>query len=185
MRGWLLASVVLSGAFLAACSSPAAQPGSTAAGNSTPAELINTGLAALKAGNDSTARSDFTQVIAIDPQNKAGDNKIAYFDLGVIDQQQRNIAGSEAEYQEALNIDPNYVLANYNLGVEEAVSNPTYAISLYRTAVAAQPTYVEAVYNLGLLLYQQGQVAEGQTYLAKAIAMDPSYRNLLPAGVVP
>ncbi len=124
-------------------------------------------------------------MLAVDPNNAAGDNKIAYFDLGVLDQSQRQPAASEAEYNLALNIDPNYDLALYNLGVEEAVSNPLTAITLYRKVVASEPNYVMAVYNLGLLLYQQGQVAQGQTYLAKALALDPSYQKLLPAGVVP
>jgi Tfp pilus assembly protein PilF len=171
------------GILVSSCASPAATGSGTT--NQTPAQLINSGLAALNAKNNQTARTDFDEVLKIDPDNKQGDNKIAYFDLGVIDQSQGNTTGSEDEYNNALNIDPNYVLALYNLGVEMAGSNPTDAISLYRRAVASEPNYVEAVYNLGLLLYQQGQVAEGQSYLSKAIAMDPSYQKLLPAGVTP
>jgi tetratricopeptide (TPR) repeat protein len=82
-----------------------------------------------------------------------------------------------------LNLDPNYNLALYNLAVEEAVGNPLDAINLYRKVVENEPNYVQAVYNLGLLLYQQGQVTEGRGFLSKAFLLNPSYRNLLPAGV--
>ena len=185
--GWAIAGLVLlAGIAASACSSPAAtSPGSTAPSHGTPAQLINTGLAALNAGNDQAARTDFEKVLSTDPDNKAGDNKIAFFDIGVIDQQQGNVANSEADYHNALKLDPNYDLALYNLAVEEAVANPLEAISLYRQVVASEPNYVAAVYNLGLLLYQNGQVAEGQTYLTRALKADPSYQKLLPAGVTP
>ena len=181
---WAIVGVaVATGLLVSSCASPAAT--NSGLSSQSPAQLINSGLAALNAKNNQTARTDFDQVLKIDPDNKQGDNKIAYFDLGVIDQSQGNTTGSEDEYNNALNLDPNYVLALYNLGVEVAGSNPADAISLYRRAVASEPSYVAAVYNLGLLLYQHGQVAEGQTYLAKAIAMNPSYQKLLPAGVTP
>jgi Tfp pilus assembly protein PilF len=186
-RCWVVSGFVLSaGILISACSSPAASPGgSVAPNNQSPSQLINSGLAALNAGNDQTARTDFNNVLTTDPKNKAGDNKIAYFDLGVIDQNQGNTSASEAEYHDALNLDPTYVLALYNLGVEEAVKDPQEAITLYRQVLASEPTYVEAVYNLGLLLYQNGQVPEGQAYLTQALKLDPSYRKLLPAGVTP
>jgi Tfp pilus assembly protein PilF len=171
---------------VSACSSPAANSGgSTSTQNLSPAQLINTGLSALHAGNTEVARQDFNEVLTEDPDNKYGDNKIAYFDLGVIDQSAGNLAGSEAEYNEALKLDPTYSLALYNLAVELAVKQPAEAISLYQRVLAIEPNYVAAVYNLGLLLYQQGQIAEGQSYLSRAISADPSYRKLLPAGVTP
>jgi Tfp pilus assembly protein PilF len=185
IRRWTTAGLVLSaGIFVAACSSPAATPESSAP-SGTPAQLVNAGLAALHAGNDQTARQDFNQVLAEDPSNKTGVNQIAYFDLGVLDAAQGQRAASEAEYNLALNVDPNYYLAQYNLAVEEAVANPQGAIALYRKVVASQPKDVAAIYNLGLLLYQQRQVSEGQVYLAKALALDPSYQKYLPAGVTP
>jgi Tfp pilus assembly protein PilF len=186
-RRWAVSGIVLSAGMLAsACSSSPASPGgASGTANQSPSQLVNSGLAQLKAGNDQTARTDFNAVLTTDPSNKSGDNKIAYFDLGVIDQSQGNVATSEAEYHAALNIDANYDPALYNLAVEEAVGNPLGAISLYRQVVANDPNDAEALYNLGLLLYQQGQVTEGRGYLTKALKLNPSYQKLLPAGVTP
>jgi Tfp pilus assembly protein PilF len=178
--------VVAMAAAFSACSSPASPSGgSSSTQDMSPSQLINTGLSALHAGKTADARRDFNEVLTIDPDNKYGDNKIAYFDLGVIDQSADNLAGSEAEYNDALKLDPNYDLALFNLAVEVAVKDPTQAISLYERVLAVEPNYTGAIYNLGLLLYQRGQIAQGQSYLSRAISADPSYRKLLPAGVTP
>src|SRR5580692_6616500 len=65
----------------AACQSSTPKPAVVS-----PAKLFQQGLKAQEAGNASLARSDYTKVLTQDPNNHAGENKYAYFNLGVIDQ---------------------------------------------------------------------------------------------------
>jgi tetratricopeptide (TPR) repeat protein len=171
------------GALAAACASPSAVPPSTAAGTGSPSQLLNAGVAALNSGNTSAAETDFNSVLSSDPTDKSGDNDIADYDLGVIAQGQGNSATAETDYQAAIAIDPNYTGALYNLAIVETPSNPQGAITLYRKVIVTSPSDVNAIYNLGLLLYESGQVTEGQTYLKQAIALAPSLAQKLPASV--
>ncbi|HEY3844143.1 MAG TPA: tetratricopeptide repeat protein, partial [Acidimicrobiales bacterium] len=179
----LIALTLAGGVAVAACSSPAAVPnpsGSGPAAVGSPNQLLNSGVAALKAGNTKSATADFNAILTTDPSNKYGDNKIADYDLGVIDQTQGDTNGAITNYQAAIKIDPNYTGAEYNLAIAETASNPTGAIALYRQVIAASPTDVNAIYNLGLLLYESGQKTEGDTYLNQAIQMAPSLAKKLP-----
>jgi tetratricopeptide (TPR) repeat protein len=185
---WAWLGVMLAAGIVAAgCSSPAAVPpsGSGSVATGSPNQLLNAGVAALNSGKTTTARADFEAILTTDPSNKYGDNKIADYDLGVIDQTQGNTSGAITNYQAAIKIDPNYTGAEYNLAIAETASNPTGAIALYRQVIASSPTDVNAIYNLGLLLYESGQKTEGDTYLNQAIQMAPSLAKKLPPGVTP
>jgi Tfp pilus assembly protein PilF len=189
LRLWALPGIVIAaGVLAAACSSPAAVPnssGSNGAATGSPNQLLNDGVSALNSGNVSSARADFNAILSTDPSNKYGDNKIAYYDLGVLNQTQGDKTAAESDYQNAIKIDPTYTGAEYNLAIEETAADPSGAIALYRQVVSDNPSDVNAIYNLGLLLYETGQKTEGDTYLNQALQMAPSLSKKLPAGVTP
>jgi tetratricopeptide (TPR) repeat protein len=180
--------VLAAGAFATACSSPAVVPptsGSTTVPVGSPNELLNAGVAALKAGKIASAKADFNAVIRTDESDKYLNNNIAYYDLGVIAQTQGNKSQAETDYKSAIVLDPNYPAAEYNLAIEETAAHPQDAIALYRKVIATNPTDVNAIYNLGLLLYQTGQKTEGEALLTQAIQLAPSLAKKVPGGVTP
>jgi superkiller protein 3 len=162
---------------VAACSS------STSSGTLSPRQLLNAGLAAQGRSDLTTAQSDYHQILSEDPSNTQGLNKYAYYNLGVIDQQQRNTASASTNYHKAIQLDSKFVNALYNLAVLENTTNPTDAESLYHQILAISPNDINSNYNLGLLLYRSGQQSQGIPLLQKAIQLDPSLRAKLPAGI--
>jgi tetratricopeptide (TPR) repeat protein len=90
---------------------------------------------------------------------------------------------SAADYRKALLVDPNYQSALYNLAILDTPTAPQSAILLYQQILAISPKDPNTLYNLGLLLYQSGQVVQGQTMLRQAISLAPSLAAKLPATV--
>lgn len=148
-----------------------------------PAQLLDAGVAAQAKGDLTKARSYYRKVLSKDPDNKAGLNKIAWFDLGVIDQTQGNVQAALTEYQQALVLDPKYVNALYNLAVLQTPTAPATAIQLYKQVIALSPRDPNAIYNLGLLLYRSGQVSQGRDLLLTALKIAPSLSAKLPSDV--
>jgi len=160
----------------AACSSSG--PSSPA---SSAAALIAQGLNAESIGQTQQAVKDFENATAKDPASY-----IAYYDLGVMYQQNLNEPSLAAnEYNKALLANPTYNPAMFNLAIVETPSDPQSAISLYNKLLARNPNDANVNFNLGLLLIAQKQVLQGDVYLKKAIAIDPSLAKRLPAGVTP
>jgi len=171
----LLAPLLAAG-LLAACQSAASSSPS-------PAALFRQGLAAQGAGHLATARADYAKVIALDPTNHYKNNKYVYYDMGVLDQEAGNSAAAAADYRKALLVDPNYQSALYNLAIVETPGSPQSAILLYQQILAINPKDANTLYNLGLLLYDTGQISQGQADLRQAIVLAPSLRAKLPASV--
>ncbi len=149
----------------------------------TPKALLAEGISAQAHGNLTAARNDYAAIIALDPQNRSGYNLYAYYNLGVIDQTQGHLQAAETEYQSALQINPKYLNAVYNLAVAETTTSPQSAIAEYRLLLKLKPGDINSTYNLGLLLYDSGKVAQGRVLLKRAIALDPALRNKLPKNV--
>src|ERR1017187_5522808 len=91
-----LTTVILAGVLLASC-------GGTKHTAQNATDLLNQGIKAQVAGDNATATSNFDQVIKLDPKNK-----VAYYDLGLIEQTANKPAVAEASYRSALAIDPAY-----------------------------------------------------------------------------
>ncbi len=160
---------------LASCSSsPAAL---------TPSESLNAGLVAFSQANFSQARADYEAVLQNDPGNKYGLNKIAWYDLGVLDQRIGRAAEASSEYQQALVLDPKYTSALYNLAILQTLKDPSNAISLYEQALATSPKDPNIQWNLGLLLYNRGHLAKGRALLKSAMKISPSLKSRLPKHV--
>jgi tetratricopeptide (TPR) repeat protein len=149
----------------------------------TPTQSLNAGLVAFSQANYSQARADYEAVLQKDPSNKYGLNKIAWYDLGVLDQRLGRAAAASSEYKQALVLDPKYTSALYNLAILETLSDPSHAISLYEQALATSPKDPNIQWNLGLLLYNRGHLARGRALLKSALKISPSLRSKLPKHV--
>jgi tetratricopeptide (TPR) repeat protein len=88
--------------------------------------------------------------------------------LGLVAKTQNRPDEAIPHFQKVLQIDPNDVGANVNLG-QLFVQQRKYAqaVTLLRTAVAAEPYNATALYNLGMALLRSGQGPEGQKLIAQ------------------
>jgi Tfp pilus assembly protein PilF len=169
-------AVVLAGLLACGCSGSdgtASHPASTAssdpAGSDAVATLVRTGLKQLEAGDDRSARGTFQSVLTLDPGNV-----YAHYNLGLIAQRAAQEDRAADEYDAALETDPDFAPALFNRGIIAESDDLDAAIALYRRAVDADPQFAAAFMRLGFALVHQGKDEEGQTYLGKGVALDPS-----------
>jgi Tfp pilus assembly protein PilF len=142
----------------------------------TAATALAAGLQAVIQGNTAKATTKFREVVAIDPKNK-----LAYYNLALIEQNAKAVTAAETDYRKTIAIDPNYAPALYNLGIIRADAGaPVEAIGLYRQATVADPTFARAFLNLGLLLFDNGDPAGAATALSKAVQLDPTLASRIP-----
>ena len=157
----------------------AAGCGSASTGPQAANNDISAGLRAQLSGDLATAQTDYMNAIHAD-----GTSSLAYYDLGTVYDAQGNHQQAASEYQAAININPNYADALYNLAVDTAASNPSNAEQLYRQVVADQPNYAAAWLNLGFLLMAEGKNDEARADWQKAVMLQPSLASRLPAGAL-
>jgi len=112
-------------------------------------------------------------------------NKYAHYNLGLIHQSKGDEDEAVTAYGKALEADPNFVPALFNLAVARSDTAPSEAIDLYRAIISLQPSYAAAHLNLGFLLKEGGKEAEGQKELDKAVELDPSLSGRIPASPRP
>jgi Tfp pilus assembly protein PilF len=136
---------------------------------------INAGLSAGAAGRLSEAATDYKNAISHDPHNK-----IAYYDLGVVEQAMGQNAAAELNYRTTLQIDPNWTGALYNLAILRTVPSPAEAEELYRHVISLQPQNGTPHLNLGFLLRSEGRIAEGNAELTIAVSLNPSLASRIP-----
>lgn len=155
--------------------------GSTStADQSAASKALTAGLDAQLRGDTATATAKFREVVTLDPGNK-----LAFYNLGLIEQNQNNLTAAETEYRKAIAIDPAYAPALYNLGIIVADSNADEAIALYRKATEADPSFARAYLNLGLLLFDTGDAIGSAQALTQAVRLDPTLRARIPEAQQP
>jgi tetratricopeptide (TPR) repeat protein len=144
-------------------------------------DLLDEGVAAQKAGDTTKARRAYREVLRKDPKNK-----LALFNLGLIEQNEGRPAGAEAFYEQSLKSDPNYVPALFNLAiVQESTEKNEQAAELYRRIIAIDSDNASAHLNLGFLLSRKlGNVPEGEAELRKAVELDPRLASRVPPEVL-
>ena len=79
-------------------------------------------------------------------------------------------------FQGALEIEPDFAKAHYNLGVAFVqLGRVSEAIAHYNKALEINPNYAEAEYNLGIALLQIGRLNEAVSHYNKALVINPNY----------
>jgi superkiller protein 3 len=152
-----------------------------ACGGGTPAELSNElvqkGLRVQGDGKNAEAARLYREALVHN-----ADNKFAYYNLGVIDQGAGRIRAAEYKYRLALEVDPRFQAALFNLGTVLSRSNPEAAVRVYENLVELQPDNAGAHLNLGFVLRGLGRGDEADREFDRAVALDPSLRERVESG---
>lgn len=117
----------------------------------------------------------YRRVLELDPHNK-----VAWYDLGVIAQQEGRPADAREAYDKALKIDAKYASALYNQAVLLKSSDTARAIGLLKRAIAATPKAATAHLQLGLILAQKHRNDDAEDEFRRAVAIDPSLHSEVP-----
>ncbi|MEV6025539.1 tetratricopeptide repeat protein [Streptomyces sp. NPDC052036] len=121
------------------------------------------------------AARTYRRVLDLDPHNK-----IAWYNLGVLAQQEGKTADARAAYDKALKLDPKYGSALYNEAVLLKSSDPDRAVTLLRRAIAATPEASTAHLQLGQILAKKDRDHEATAEFRRAVAADPSLYPAVP-----
>jgi tetratricopeptide (TPR) repeat protein len=139
-----------------------------------PDQALREGLAQQQAGNLTAAAEQYQLVLDARPNDK-----YANYNLGVIEQPHRP-ALAEGYYRKALDTDPVFAPALFNLAIlRTSVGATQEAMDLYRRVIAAQPDDAAAYFNLGLLYRDAGKSELADRYTNRALGFDPSLASRL------
>jgi tetratricopeptide (TPR) repeat protein len=142
----------------------------------TVSECFNRAVALSNAGDKDKAIATYRLCI------KETDPKYAkaWYGLGLLLDDNKDIAGTEEAYNKALEINPKYPAVWNNLGVllENNKKDIAGAEDAYNKAVELNPKYTKAWNNLGNLLMDHKKDYAGATVaFKKVLAIDPEYAD--------
>jgi tetratricopeptide (TPR) repeat protein len=113
------------------------------------------------------------KLVAANPDSAALRN-----DFGNLLTERRFAKEARAEYQKALQLDPKFFIAAYNLGLlEETEGRVSAAMSAYREAIERRRGFPPAHFRLGRLYEKTGRIDDAIQEYAKAIRIDDTMRN--------
>jgi Tetratricopeptide repeat len=138
--------------------------------------LFSEGLQAQTHGQPALAANDYLRSVKINPENK-----VAWYDLGLIQQDAGNNSQAEIYYERSSALDPRYVPPLYNLATLVAPNSPASAVNLYKKVIAIEPMLAQAHLDLGFALQALGERAQGNAQIAEAIRLDPSLSSRVPS----
>jgi len=94
--------------------------------------------------------------------------------LGATYQRQGDINRAESEFKAALEIDPKYEEALFNLALLRTERDSSDARALVQRAIEIDPEYAAAHRELGVLFQKEGDLEKGEYHLRRALDLDPA-----------
>jgi len=149
---------------------PAPAPGHPGARtSSTPGAISSSGTASIVRAFPLDYRS-IVDRLRDDPDNPALLNE-----LGNLLVQHGRLQQAIVQYQKAVTLQPDLVIAWNNLGVASTAAGKfADGERAYRKAIKLSPAYALAYYNLGANFDQRGKYDDAITYYQRAIELDPT-----------
>jgi len=86
----------------------------------------------------------------------------------------RDTTAALAAFEEALQMDPQYEEALYNLGAMQEESNPTRAVELLEKAIEIDTDYFLAHQRLGVLRHRSGDLIRAEYHFRRSLEADPT-----------
>ena len=127
-------------------------------------------------GNAQKGQRNFQE--AIEAYNNAiiikPDCAEAYFNIGIVLQEQEKLEKASEAYKNALSHKPDYAQAHNNIGnVLRKLGRLEEAIEAYKNALSLMPDYAEAFNNMGITLYELGKLGEAIEAYNNALLLKP------------
>ena len=117
--------------------------------------------------------NEANKALSIKPKNAE-----AYYNMGIVLQQQSNLKEAIEAYNKALSIKPDYAEAYNNMGnALQQQGKLEEAIEAYTKALSINPDYAEAYYNMGIAFKGQNKLEEAIEAYTKALAVKPDYAD--------
>ncbi len=133
------------------------------------------GLVLARSGSVDAARRSYLRAIDV----AQGTYPEAYFNLALLEKNEKNLPEAISMYQKAIEQKPDYVQAYNNLGVAQINANDLEgARSSYEKALSIDPSYVSAWINLGELHAKSGNFQEAVRCMETASARRPQDLDL-------
>jgi tetratricopeptide (TPR) repeat protein len=143
-------------------------------------QIMRNGVAAEKAGDFSTAKHDFYQVIANNPSNSLHLTTYALYNLGVIYTNLSDLPIAIGYYDQSIKTDDHYLPALFNVAAVETPTNPAAALIAYDDILKIKPNDTYTLFNVGLLNDDLGNTKLAKKQVAQAVKQDPSLRARIP-----
>src|ERR1039457_1531356 len=105
---------------------------------------------------------------------------------GIVMYNEGDYQGALKAYKHVLEMDPNYQMAYYNLGITySAIFQWTNAISAYTKAIEIDPKYSDAYFNRSIAFRQLSLFDKALADLSKIISINPKYtRAYTNSGII-
>ncbi|MFD7003120.1 tetratricopeptide repeat protein [Streptomyces mirabilis] len=139
-------------------------------------ELLREGIRRQENHDSNGAADNYSRVLELDPHNT-----FAWYNLGVIAQQEGRTADARAAYDKALKIDPKFSSALYSKAILLRHTEPDRAIEILKRAIAANPQMATGFrLQLGQILAERGRDDEAEDQFRRVVAASPSLLSKVP-----
>ncbi|MBV9367520.1 MAG: tetratricopeptide repeat protein [Solirubrobacterales bacterium] len=137
--------------------------------------LIGAGIMQANAKQYQQAETTFHDVLVIDPANK-----YAWYNLGLIAQEQNQASKAIADYTRAISIDARYTPAMYNQAILLERTDLHAALSMYQRITSINSKAATAFLREGWVYDRLGEKAQGAKSHARAVALDARLAAVRP-----
>ena len=100
------------------------------------------------------------------------------FDLAFENQKKKNFDVAKKLYEKVIEINPNILNAQFNLGIiYEELNENEKAINCYEKVINLDPLFIHSYNNLGLIFRNLGEINKAKKYFLKITDLNPKYPN--------
>lgn len=139
---------------------------------------LSRGLQAHVDGDLDAAVEAYSEALEANPEDK-----LALYNLALVQQSQGNNLEAERNYRRTLEVDPEYTPAMFNLAIlRSAEGEHEEAAELYEQVVELEDDNAGAYLNLGFALQELGRAEEAAEAFDTAVELDPAMEERITGG---
>ncbi len=127
-------------------------------------------------GSSYVLPDEVLQELVLTERISEADDAEYFLNLGNDFYHQRNLPQAALQYQQCLNLNPDYLIARYNLGVVYIEQEDwTEAIAQLQQVIDTDPNYAQAYHNLGIAYQRQHLLSLAIGYYQRAISIQADF----------